>query len=243
MQTTRFSGADWADQLKELIIIGVGGIGSWVALNLARIGHNIYLIDPDLVDETNVTGGQMFSCNNVGTYKVDAVKETCRNFGCDEEITVMAEEYTSHTGHLDIMISAVDNMVARKVIFQQWKKRLGYSSEKSCILIDGRLLMETMEIFTLRGDRKEDIEKYEKEYLFNDSEVPDLDCTNKQSTFGAMTIAGLITATLCNHLTNVKIGEEMREVPFYQRMHLPILNYQTHEPVNSTKSVEEVAAI
>ena len=238
--TTRFSGADWADQIRDMILVGAGGIGSWTALNLSRIGHPFYLIDSDVVDETNVKGGQMFKNEQIGMAKVHAVKETCADFGGASNITAMASLYTQSTGALPIMIGAVDNMEARKVIFKAWKQ---YDRDKEAILIDGRLLMETMEIFAIRGDNKKDIEKYEKLYLFDDKDVPDLDCTNKQSTFGAMTIAGLITATLCNHLTNVKLGAELREAPFYQRLHLPILNYQTNEPVSSNQSVEELATV
>lgn len=238
---TRFSGADWADQIRNMILVGAGGIGSWTALNLSRIGHEFYLIDPDVVDETNVNGGQMFKSEQIGMQKVHAVKETCIDFGCNNSITSMASLYHQSTGALPIMIGAVDNMEARKIIFKAWKQSYNRSAE--AILIDGRLLMETMEIFAIKGDDEEGIKKYEKLYLFDDKDVPDLDCTNKQSTFGAMTIAGLITATLCNHLTNLKLGAEIREVPFYQRLHLPILNYQTNEPVSSNQSIEELAPV
>lgn len=243
METTRFSGADWADQKHQVILVGAGGIGSWTALNLSRIGHYLYLVDGDVVDATNVNGGQMFRSNQIGQFKSNAVKQICRDFGCSNDITAIDRNYSTATGSLPIAISAVDNMAARKVIFQQWKKNMEYGKPERSILLDGRLLMETMEVFALVGTRKEDIKKYEQLYLFDDKDVPDLDCTNKQTTFGAMMIAGLITATLCNFLTNVKLGMEVREVPFYQRFHLPILNYQTNEPVNSTTSVEEVAEV
>ncbi len=222
---TRWSGADWADQSRNIILIGAGGIGSWTALALARIGHQtIYVCDEDMVDETNVAGGQMYLRSQVGTRKSNAVVELCRQFGCTNYMSAM-NHYTPSTGTVHHMICAVDNMEARKAGFKAWKQSYG-NNPKACF-IDGRLLIETMEVFCIQGNNKEQIERYENEHLFDDSEVEDLDCTAKQTTFSAMTIAGLITGTLCNFLTNVKLAMDFREVPFYQRFHFPIMEYKT----------------
>jgi hypothetical protein len=60
---------------EHAIILGVGGIGSWVALNLALSGKikNIHVIDPDLVESTNLNRTPFRLCD-IGMLKVDAIK-------------------------------------------------------------------------------------------------------------------------------------------------------------------------
>lgn len=221
---TRFSGADWYSEKEYITLIGVGGIGSWVALNLARIGHSLTIIDMDVVDETNVTGGQMFRSTQIAMDKVKAVKATCRDFGCTQEIDVISEPYTSIMGAGDIMICGLDNMKTRRAAFEQWKEHVERHSSRAakCLFIDGRLTMEMWEVFCIRGDKQRDIDRYTKEHLFTDEEAVILDCSTKQSTFAAMGISEAIVSSLCNCLTNRKLGMEMREVPFYERMYLPL---------------------
>jgi len=60
---------------EHAIILGVGGIGSWVALNLALSGKvtNLYLVDPDEIEESNLNRTPFRICD-VGYPKVDALK-------------------------------------------------------------------------------------------------------------------------------------------------------------------------
>lgn len=232
-ETTRFSSADWYSEKRDIYVIGIGGIGSWLALNLARIGHNLVLIDGDNVDRTNVEGGQMYRTKDVGKAKTVAVHEICREFGCRNTIEVYQMNYShDEFGSSPITICGVDNMAARKEIFEAW---VGENKNSESLYIDGRLLMENMEIFAIKGDDEEAIKEYREKWLFNDSEVADLDCTAKQTSFGAMTIAGIMTATLCNWLTNKKLGADFREVNFHQKLYLPLFKHE----LSSIEQLEE----
>lgn len=226
MQTTRFSGAEWAEMLTPVTLIGVGGIGSWTALNLSRIGHELYIMDPDSVDQTNVTGGQMYRNQDIGKSKVGAVESICREFGCINEITTEVVRFKPGMGVTNIVICGLDNMEARKGAFEAWILLLNnlaaeFNNLSNCLFIDGRLTMEMYEVFTIYGNSVEQIKEYQEKHLFTDAEADELDCTTKQSTFAAMGISSIITGTLCNFLTNLKLGYSVREVPFYQRYHLP----------------------
>lgn len=54
-------------------IIGIGGVGSWVALNLALVGvEEIVLVDPDIVEEHN-RNRTLFTAAQVGEPKVVAL--------------------------------------------------------------------------------------------------------------------------------------------------------------------------
>jgi hypothetical protein len=56
------------------IVIGCGGIGNWVALDLALTGciNKLILIDPDIVEESNLNR-TMFDYMDINCYKVDAI--------------------------------------------------------------------------------------------------------------------------------------------------------------------------
>lgn len=225
----RWSGFDWADQPQSLIMVGAGGIGSWTCLSLSRIMHEIYIIDDDIVDETNVQGGQMYRTSDIGKTKVDAVADICRDFGCVNPIFPIAQRYDEELGMANICITGLDNMAARKQIFEEWERHVEsvkqVTDDQKFLFIDGRMAGELHEVFIVDGNKPEQIEEY-KNWLFDDSEVEELDCTMKQTTFVAMGIASAITASFCNWLANNKMGMEFKEVPFHQRWFGPNLDYK-----------------
>lgn len=238
-RVTRWSGAPWADQQREITIIGIGGVGSWLSVSLSRIGHSLILVDMDMVDETNVSGGQAYRTSDIGQSKVDAIMKNCLDFGAIRSIMPVESPYIEELIS-PITICGLDNMATRKQAFEDWVKMVNTITDKEemreeylgvedFLFIDGRLSMEMMEIFCIQGNNPSQIEEYRKNHLFSDEEAEELGCTVKQSTFAAMGIASLITATLCNWLTNNKMKENIRECPFYQRMYLPALSYNVRE--------------
>jgi len=148
-RTTRFAGADWADELREITLIGAGGIGSWTCLNLSRIGHGLTVYDGDNVDQTNVMGGQMYQMSQVGENKAYACYANCRAFGTVAPVHIMNRMFTADDEVEPICITGLDNMAARKLAFAVWRAMHGEDS--NALFIDGRLPLENMEIFTIRG--------------------------------------------------------------------------------------------
>ncbi len=59
---------------KTVLVVGCGGIGNWVALDLALSGRveNLYLVDPDTVEESNLNR-TMFEYTDIGLYKIDCI--------------------------------------------------------------------------------------------------------------------------------------------------------------------------
>jgi hypothetical protein len=234
----RWSGADWASEKETILLIGAGGIGSFTAFSLARIGHNLVIFDGDYVDGTNISGGQMFMSAHLGQCKVDAVLDVCRKFGCgDSQIDVFNEDYNPEVGMSNFCICAVDNMKSRREIFEAWIEHMKNDNQKG-LFIDGRLTLEMSEIFAIQSDRQDQIEEYKLKHLFSDEESQILDCTTKQSTFGAMLISSLITSTLCNYLTNRKLDVDFREIPFYNRMYLPIFQQELRDVTKQEAIIE-----
>jgi ThiF family len=239
----RWGGLDWADQQREILLVGCGGIGSWTALSLSRICHELIIFDGDVVDVTNVEGGQLFRRADVGKNKTQAVVEICRELGCINNIYPIDNMYKREDGSENVVITGLDNMTTRKEVFMEWRQHVRAKAtdveREKCLLIDGRMLGELCEVLCVQGNSEEQMNKYEKEYLFSDEEVEAEDCTTKSTTFAAMMIAGMITATLCNWLTNKKLGEEFRENPFWQRFYLPLLDYKQ---INIEQNAEKETA-
>jgi sulfur carrier protein ThiS adenylyltransferase len=57
------------------IVIGVGGIGSWIALDLALLGvGTLVIIDPDKLESSNLNR-TLFKLDQIGSYKTIAIKD------------------------------------------------------------------------------------------------------------------------------------------------------------------------
>jgi adenylyltransferase/sulfurtransferase len=57
----------------HIVVVGCGGLGSWMAVALARLGvRQLTLIDPDQFDRTNAPRQLMFAAD-LGTFKAHAV--------------------------------------------------------------------------------------------------------------------------------------------------------------------------
>lgn len=216
-QFNRFKDAPWFPQRNELTVIGgAGGIGSWLTLFLSRAGFRIFLQDFDVI-ETHNLGGQLFRFSDVGKTKVKAVDDIITTF-CGSSINYVVEPIGQTTTPIHyFMFSAFDNMQARKDLFNIWKR-----SHVNCpitpIFIDGRIEMEQLQIFCVTP---ENMDEYERNHLFNDSEVEDLPCTMKQTSHIAAMVASHMTAFFTNHIANIYEGEVYREVPFYFEYFVP----------------------
>lgn len=219
-QFDRFKGFPWfeAIQNENVYIGGAGGIGSWLSFFLARSGvQSIIIFDDDQIESHN-TSGQMFKHSQIGLNKVKAVTDNIYEF-TGKFITSYAEKINENTALGRYFFSAFDNMEARKNAFNSWL--INRSSFNSGIFIDGRLLGEQLQIFCIKRNDSLAIEEYQREHLFDDSEVEEASCTTKQTTHSAAMIATHMTAFFTNHLNNIVEGEENREVPFYYEYLIP----------------------
>lgn len=227
----RFKDLPWAQFLaqrehnKNLCLIGgAGGISSWTTLLLTRAGLYPYVYDADTIEAHNL-GGQLFATKDIGQYKVDALYETVKTFtGVSIYVDRVMIDENSLTA--PICIAGFDNMTARKIFYNNWKKELvnlPAEEKQEYIFIDGRLLAEQFQIFIIIGSDEERMKEYEEKYLFDDAEVGEALCTSKQTSHVAAMIGAYITSILTNHLTNLHFKKPLRAVPFQIEVHTPIL--------------------
>src|SRR5260221_10246173 len=83
-QYGRVKGADWFSYIykKDVMVLGQGGIGSWVSLLLCKNGCNLYLYDHDKYEEHNMTG-QVVRSKDINKRKSDAACEIIKEFSPD----------------------------------------------------------------------------------------------------------------------------------------------------------------
>lgn len=215
----RFKDAPWLPTKETTILIGgAGGIGSWISLLLSRAGFQPFVIDFDVIEEHNI-GGQIYRLKDIGKKKIDALYEIVKDF-CNEEIyredVRVDNKYMTHI----YIISAFDNMNARKDMFNSWVKK--YGDIKESIFIDGRLEAEHMQIFCVKGGDEKLIKLYQEEYLFDDKDIEDAPCTFRQTSHAAAMIASHMVGFFTNHFTNIIEGDDSREVPFFWVYNIPM---------------------
>lgn len=219
--TSRFSSAEWYDKVREqrIVLAGLGGIGSYVAFLLGRLKPNtIYMYDPDVVETVNMSG-QLYSRDNIGSYKVNAIYNMMQTYSGFYNGISRSRTYGPDSIKEDIMICGFDNMEARKLFFDSWMNRVrsfeaGGANTSQLLFIDGRLAAEEFQVFAITGDNKEAMKKYEEEWLFADEEAEETLCSYKQTTFMANMIGSVMVNIFVNHVANQCDPIFPRDVPF-----------------------------
>ena len=215
--TSRFSSAIWYEniQKKTIIVAGIGGIGSWATLLLARLKPaSMFIYDNDIVEAVNMSG-QLYSQSDLGKLKVSALAKMIENYANYRSIFAVSERFTSESEASDIMICGFDNMVARRLFFNKWAAHVASKPAEEragCLYIDGRLAAEEFQILCIKGDDEYNINRYSKEFLFSDIEADETVCSYKQTTFCANMIASYMVNLFVNFCAN-EVGA-YRELPF-----------------------------
>lgn len=218
--TTRFSGAEWFNEIQKakIIIAGIGGIGSNVAFQLARmIPANLTLYDDDNVEMVNMAG-QLFCSNDIGEAKVNAIANMIYDYTSMKQVLAIKDKFTSDKEPGDIMICGFDNMRARRTFFNSWYNHILDKSQEErskCLYLDGRLSMDTLQILCIRGDDQYNIERYEKEFLFADYEADATVCSMKQTTYLACMIGSLMVNLFTNFIANTLNPVIPYDLPFF----------------------------
>lgn len=205
--TSRFSSAIWYDniQSKVIILAGIGGIGSWCSLLLARMKPaSMFIYDDDIVEAVNMSG-QLYSQSDLGISKVTALAKMIRNYANYSSVFAVSERFTDESEASDIMICGFDNMAARKLFFNKWWSHVQSKPEeerKNCLFIDGRLAAEEVQVLCIKGDDEYNINRYNNEFLFSDAEADETICSYKQTTFCANMIASYMVNLFVNFCAN-----------------------------------------
>jgi len=221
VKTSRFNEAPWFKEGQDVLIGGSGGIGSWLALFLARQSCYIYIFDDDNFEEVNIAG-QFCKVSDIGKSKTLATRENIVDFTGNRNVEQFGL-YNEDSLANSITFSGFDNMKSRKIMFDNWIKYVNDDSKDNfSVFIDGRLNAEEAEIYVVTPDKIEDYRKT----LFDDSEASPLNCSYKSTSHCSAMIAALMTSAFNNAFTNYKLKLNYREVPFSIKYQLPLLNFE-----------------
>lgn len=205
MNRNRFKDALWFNKPNHMILGGAGGIGSWTALLLCRSNrHNIYIYDYDIIEDHNLAG-QLFKETQIGQLKTHAVRQNVLEF-CPDAIIRQDVLYDKYSISSPIMIAGFDNMLARKLMYDNWKVQ-----EDRELFIDPRLSAENYQIYFVKKGQEE---RYEKT-LFTDDELEADICTLKATSHFAAMCAAKIVQGLNAYLANNEAKEEVYVLPFF----------------------------
>jgi molybdopterin/thiamine biosynthesis adenylyltransferase len=177
-------------------LVGAGGLGATTALTLAKMGvQQMTVWDGDVVSEENIAT-QLHKWRDVGVPKVFALQQTLEEFS-DEIIFDPRPERVNETSafpRFNLLISAVDSIMARKLIWDAI-----YRGVKPGFYCDMRMAAEEFQVFVLDMNDKNAVHKYA--YMLeslSDDDVPELTCTEKATFHCSLAAAGHIGAILRN---------------------------------------------
>ncbi len=219
----RFASAPWLNPL-NIIIVGLGGIGSHTARILATQGHTLHLFDDDKYEEANM-GPQLMHPNWLGDHKARAQKEMLEEATGNKDIHFFNERYEKDSPVANVMIAAVDNMPTRKLMLEKWFENVKRPEHKNSIklFIDGGMEAEFCVVRAIRthGHYKQWMDDY-KEVISEATQ-----CSFKSTSHLGFMIGGLIVSILNNHIAN-KLdpdGIALRTVPY--RTHFSAITMKT----------------
>ena len=155
----RLVGADGIARLRagRVILFGVGGVGGWCAESLIRsgIGH-LTIVDPDLVDVSNINRQLPATSLSVGQPKVAVLKERLLAINPSASITALQERYEKGAdfglGGYDVIIDAIDSLTDKTNLLLEASACPGalFSSMGAACKLDPTKV-RVAEFFSVRG--------------------------------------------------------------------------------------------
>lgn len=218
--TSRFSGTEWYNEIQKqrIILAGCGGIGSWTILQLARMNPAaLFMYDDDVVEQANMSG-QLYCQDDIGKAKVDAMADMVKSYTTMRNIYAIKDKFTTNSEAGDVMICGFDNMEARRIFFVAWHNYVMTKSKEErhkCLFLDGRLSINTLQVFCITGDNNWAIAEYADKYLFTDAEAEETQCSLKQTTYLACMIGSMIVNLFTNFVANTLNPIIPYDLPFF----------------------------
>lgn len=113
---------------KKVTIVGVGGVGGYAAMMLARAGlGEITIVDFDRVSTSNINRQVVANVNTVGLLKVDVLGKMMKEINPDLKLKVVAEKLTEENvaeiiSYCDMCIDAIDSVKDKIALIVHCKK-------------------------------------------------------------------------------------------------------------------------
>jgi len=211
----------WPDNVH---LIGVGGIGTHVLVTLVELGvREVHIWDDDIVSAHNRPTQFIYTKQDIGKPKVEGALKFIERQGFDTTVIPHNERVCADTDLSGIVISGVDTMASRMVIWEAVQS----SGAMTPIYIDGRIGDECLHVLTLDPCDPIAVKRYERS-LIPDSRSKDRSCTTRDNPHSAIAVASMVSI----NLTLLLAGETVKDAVF-RNLRLEASNIQ--RPLNATQ--------
>ncbi|MDR0607512.1 MAG: ThiF family adenylyltransferase [Candidatus Peribacteria bacterium] len=164
---------------KRVDIVGVGAVGSKVALEVAKLGvKNLHIWDDDVVEAHNISNQAFYKERDIGKRKVVALSEHIQQ-ATGLIPTVHDTKVDANTELGEVVFLLVDNMAARKEIFDG----LSYTMTTE-VIIEIRMGTRSGYIYTIDPNDVEQIEFWQTNW-YPDKEVIQPSACGSKLSIGA----------------------------------------------------------
>ena len=110
---------------KRVLLLGVGGVGSWCAESLVRSGIiHLTMVDADTVNPTNINRQLMATTHTVGRPKVEVMAERLREINPEADITPVQGLFSEETAGefqldtYDYIIDCIDSLKDKTALIE-----------------------------------------------------------------------------------------------------------------------------
>jgi len=123
-------------QASHIFLAGMGGVGSFTAEALARMGvGKLTLIDHDIVSESNMNRQLIALHSTVGIAKAEVMAKRIQDINPDCEVNIIKEFLTPDTipplldQHFDVVVDAIDSMSSKTTLLEvAWRNKIAVFS-------------------------------------------------------------------------------------------------------------------
>ena len=190
-------------------IIGLGGIGSFVAVGVGKLGvPNIVLVDDDSVELHNLPN-QFYDVDQIGLSKTLATAENVESYSGNADADALFGRIGKDQPIMDewgrpegIVVSGVDSMLSRQDIWENGN--LKYNPRVRCY-IDARIAGQVIVIYCVNPNDLDDVKGYEKT-LHSDGEAIAAPCTERGVIDVGLTVGAMVTNMVRQSLTGGEVN-------------------------------------
>lgn len=190
--------------VREVHVIGAGGIGSWLGLFLMKNEvSEVHFYDDDVVEEHNLYT-QFYWPEDLGVPKVEALARFAKRMNLTTKIIPHVTRITKSSllEFSGVVISGVDSMDSRADIWSLLK----FNTEVD-LYMDGRIGGDTFHLYTLNPSVPEQIDLYEA-WLYPSSKAGDAPCSIRSDFHSALALNG----HMLKNLTSFARGKRLAEI-------------------------------
>lgn len=174
-----------------ITIVGCGAIGSFVSLQLAKMGFTKQVVyDADVVSVENMSC-QFYRHKDIGKNKAMALKELVHDFTNETIFDCQTHWQAGNYLSKDLVIACADDMTVRAALFD------AALENGTRFFIDSRMGAESALLYVVDLLKPNLVEQYRKTLYSNEDSVQEK-CTAKATIYTANLLSGMVSKAVKN---------------------------------------------